>query len=142
MKKTSIVFIAFLAVMMCFVSCDKNEEISKTVYPVEEGNYSGTFTVTYFVNAPKSWKSGSGTVTLKLEDDQFICEGKNTGGQGMYEVNNNRIKFFDMILWHFIDGTDHNVMLNGGYNYAFDGENLTFSKENQYGIYKYKLKKQ
>ena len=146
MKRLVLMIVSALICGIVFTSCSKvaaTDDNPKVSMPIEEGTYSGIFTVKYSANAPKSWKSGSGTVTLELKDGQFICKGENTGGEGIYTVNDNKITFVDMVLWHFIAGSDHNVMLDGEYDYTFDGKRLKISaNKNKVGHYVYDLKKQ
>ena len=116
----------------------------KVSIPIEEGTFSGTFTVKYFVDMPKSWGSGSGKTTLELKDGKFTCTGNPgfipAGGSGTYSINDDKIVFVDKNFW--TANFDWNLILNGEYDFKFDGKRLKISaNKNNVGHYEYYLKK-
>ena len=118
----------------------KIEEISK---PVEEGTYTGIFTVTYLVDMPGSWAdSGSRQTTLELKDGKFTNTGNHRGGgSGNYSIESNKIIFEDLNFW--TADFDGNMILNGEYEYTFDGKRLKFyAYKNDVGYYEYDLVKE
>jgi len=128
--------IGVIGLSLLFLSCDKKEEISK---PIEEGTYSGTFTVTY--SSGKKF----GTTTIKLENGEYICTSNPdripAGGSGNYSVHKNKIIFNDVNFW--TADFDWNLILSGEYDYTFDGKKLKISaNKNDVGYYEYDLKKQ
>ncbi|MDR1372403.1 MAG: hypothetical protein LBJ17_04660 [Dysgonamonadaceae bacterium] len=114
--------IGLIGLSLLFFSCDKND----TNLTIEEGVYSGTFSVKY------SEGSISEITTLELKNGKFTCT---TGGSGNYTVTNSKIIFEDVYY-----RVDWNLILNGEYNYTFNGKKLKFS--NNVGNYKYDLEKQ
>ena len=128
--------IGVIGLFSLFLSCDKSGEISKSL---EEGTYSGIFTVTY------SSGKRTGETTLKLENGKYICTSNSgripAGGSGNYSINNKKITFNDVNFW--TADFDWNLILSGEYDYTFDGKRLVFSaNKNEVGNYKYDLKKQ
>lgn len=104
-----------------------------------EGTYKGTFTVTY--------NSGTqtGQTTLKLMNGKFYCSGNSNripaGGSGTYTFDNGKITFSDENFW--TADFDWNLILNGQYDYTFDGKKLKISADKiGVGHYKFDLKKQ
>ena len=102
---------------------------------IEDGIYTGTFT--------NGNPSLSGIMGLELKDGKFKGGGNPNdvtvpygGTAGTFSINGCKITFKDEMVrpavgfWFFI--------LNGEYDYTFDGKNLKFSD----GIYEYNLKKQ
>ena len=126
-----------------FTSCDKSEFVGGV--ELEEGIYSGTFTVKYFVEMPQSWGRGSGATTIELKDGKYTCTGNTNripaGGGGTYSIKDNKIIFEDKHGW--TADFDGNLILNGEYDYKFDGKRLKISaNKNDEGHYEYDLKKQ
>jgi len=104
-----------------------------------EGFYTGTFTVKYRDIV------SSGTTVLELKDGRFINTGNYNrvpaGGSGTYSINNDKIIFNDENIW--TANFDWNLILNGEYDYTFDGNRLKFSaNKNGVGYYEYDLKKE
>ena len=148
MKRLVYMIIPALICGMVFTSCDsKIEEIYK---PIEEGIYSGTFMVEYFVDMREGWSS-SGTTTLELKNGKYtytsdvppkLCSGN-------YSISNDRIIFDKDRRTEYPDLNnvppyfDVNLWLNGEYDYTFDGKKLKFSvSKNEVGRYEYDFKKQ
>ena len=109
---------------------------------IENGVYSGTFTVTYFVDMPESWGRGSGITTLELKNGKFTCAGNPNrfpaGGSGNYSIQDDKIIFEDLSFW--TADFDWNLILKGEYDYTFDGKRLKFSAiKNNVGLYEYDL---
>jgi hypothetical protein len=127
--------IGLIGLSLLFFSCDKND----TNVTVEEGVYSGTFSVKY------SGGSNSGITTLELKNGKFTCTaGTNrfpAGGSGNYTVKNDKIIFEDVNFW--TADFDWNLILNGEYDYTINGKKLKFSADkNDVGNYVYDLEKQ
>ena len=130
---------------LLFFSCDKREETIKPIEEIEEGVYSGVFTVTYFVGIPESWDRESGTATLELKDGRYTCTGNPNrvpaGGSGSYTISNGKITFNAEGGW--TADFDWNLILMGEYDYTFDGKRFVISADkNEVGNYKYDLTKQ
>jgi len=125
-----------IGVFSLLLGCNKSEDISKSY---EEGIYSGTFTVTY------SSEKLTGAATLTLESGKYICTGNSNripaGGSGNYSIDGSKITFEDVNSW--TADFDGNLILNGEYDYEFDGQALKISAiKNGVGYYEYDLKKQ
>ena len=112
-----------------------------------EGIYSGTFTVRYISDVPEwwYWDFESGETTLELKNGKYTCEGNPdripVGGSGNYSINHQKIIFEDENFW--TADFDWNLILNGEYEYTFDGRRLKFSAfKNDVGYYEYDLKKE
>jgi len=147
MKKMLFMIVPALICGMLFISCGKTSEEMEVVVsmPVKEDTYSGTFTVKYFVAMPESWGSGSGKTTLVLQDGKFTCTGNPgfipAGGSGTYSINDDKIVFVDENFW--TADFDWNLILNGEYDFKFDGKRLKISaNKNNVGYYEYVLEKQ
>ncbi len=105
---------------------------------VKEGTYTGTFTVTY--------QSGTktGSTSLELKNGRYTCSGNAdripAGGSGTYSVDKGIITFHDENIW--TADFDWNLILNGPYDYTFDGKKLILSADkNNVGHYEYALEK-
>ena len=134
--------IGVIGLFVLFLSCGKSGEFFSSI---EEGIYSGTLTVEYFGDMPPKswWGGGSGKVTLELVDGGFTCSYSSDipgGGSGNYSINDNKIIFNEEHVW--TAKFDGGLILNGEYNFSFDGEKLKFSKiYDGYAHYKYELKR-
>ena len=125
----------FIVLTIGIISCkkDNNDNFS--------GTYVGTFTVTYI---DSSTFTGSTTVNI-LNNRQYNCSGNTNhipaGGSGTYSKGDNKIVFEDINLW--TADFDWNLILNGEYDYLFDGNNLRLTAfKNNLGQFEYKLIKQ
>jgi len=131
MKRTVFMIIPILICGIVFTDCGKSEFENKSddLIEIEDGTYSGTFTVKY--NYLVDLHSFSATTTLELKNGKYTCTGNSNripaGGSGNYSVNDSTIIFSDMNYWTC--EFDHNLILNGEYYYIFDGKRLKFSKE-------------
>lgn len=106
---------------------------------IYDGTYKGTFTVTY------SSGTQTGQTILEFRNGKFSCSGNSgripAGGSGTFSWDSNKITFNDENYW--TADFDWNLILNGTYNYTFDGKNLKISaSKNIVGSYKYDLVKQ
>lgn len=115
-------------------SCQKDD--LKTIM---DGTYKGIFTVTYSSGTQR------GEATLELKDGKFSCSGNSNripaGGAGTFVSDNKKITFNDENFW--TADFDWNLILNGEYDYTFDGKKLIISaNKNSVGNYKYDLEKQ
>lgn len=103
-----------------------------------DGKFKGTFTVNY-QNARKS-----GETTLVLDNGRYSCSGNPdripAGGSGTYSIDNGKITFVEENFW--TADFDWNLILEGLYDYQFDGRNLIIYAENDVGHYEYRLVKQ
>ena len=106
---------------------------------IKDGTYKGTFTVTY------SSGTQTGHTTLELKKGKFTCSGNSNripaGGSGTFSSDNGKIIYNDENFW--TADFDGNLILNGSYDYTFDGKKLIFSSDkNNVGNYMYDLEKQ
>ena len=141
-----IVVIGVIGFFSLFLSCDRHKEMPK---PIEEGTFTGTFTVEYFVEIREGWSS-SGTTTLELKNGKYtytseippkLCVGN-------YSITNDKIVFeyerepsypdLSQVPPYF----DVGLIPNGVYDYAFDGKKLSFSVTKILGRYEYNFEKQ
>ncbi|MDR2145408.1 MAG: hypothetical protein LBE91_02975 [Tannerella sp.] len=138
--------IGVVGLFSLFLSCERNEEISKSI---EEGTFIGTFTVEYFVEMREGWSS-SGTTTLELKNGKYtytsdippkLCVGN-------YSISDDKIVFeYDRPSspddYQVSPYFDIGLILDGVYDYAFDGKRMSFSiiKYNS-GYYAYNFEKQ
>ncbi len=103
-----------------------------TSLPIEDGTYSGTFTVT------RGSEKNTRNTSLKLENGTYSCT---TRGSGNYSVSNNKIIFNDENNW--TADFDWNLILNGEYDYTFDGKRLHISaNKDSVAHYEYDLEKE
>ena len=134
-----------IATVLFFVACEKEKVPTQKIQkPFEEGVYTGTFTVKYFVEMPESWiQTLTSEALLEFKDGKFTCTHSNMrgGGSGYHTISDSTIIFDDTNGW-FAD-FDWNLILTGEYNFNFDGTRLIISaNKNEVGFYKYDLIKQ
>jgi hypothetical protein len=130
--KTTRYIHAALTIILILVSCRRDVQMDF------EGTYSGTFKVMY--------NSGmhSGSVKIELVNSKYTCSANTNmipaGVKGTYTVNNGKIIFNDENFW--TADFDWNLILNGKYDYSFDGKNLKiYADKNSVGHYEYNLEK-
>ncbi|GHS89535.1 hypothetical protein FACS1894201_10900 [Bacteroidia bacterium] len=130
--RTKILILAIFSIATLLLGCDRDN------LNIENGTYKGTFTVIY--------RSGTrtGQTTLNLENGNFSCSGNSNripaGGSGTFSFDNNKITFNDENFWHA--DFDGNLILNGQYDYTFNGKKLKISADkNDVGHYEYDLEK-
>ncbi|SKB83233.1 hypothetical protein SAMN05660841_02576 [Sphingobacterium nematocida] len=104
---------------------------------IKEGSYKGTFTVIY------SSGTHSGSTTVELKNGRFSCAGNSNkipaGASGSYTIDKNVITFSDENP-HTAE-FDWGLILNGRYDYTFDGTNLNLERVSDgIGKYTYRLK--
>lgn len=114
--------------------CHCDDEVADPMH----GRYTGMFTVTYGSG------SQSGEVILNLYAGRYTCFGNSNripaGGRGTYTLDEHTITFFDENVW--TADFDWNLILNGEYEYTFDGQKLTlWADKNDVGHYRYELEK-
>jgi hypothetical protein len=131
--KTKLLIVTFFSVVTILSGCTK-ENLS-----IYDGTYKGTFTVTY------SSGTYSGQTLLEIINSKFYCSGNTgripAGGSGTFSLDNNKVTFQDENFW--TADFDWNLILNGTYNYTFDGKKLKISAaKNEVGSYKYELVRQ
>jgi hypothetical protein len=132
MKKLKLILLG-LALTAFTSACMKNHR------QIDQGTYSGTFKVTYSSN------THTGTTTVDLKNSgKYACAGNSTripaGGSGKYSVEHGKILFTDENFW--TADFDGNLILNGEYNYSFDGKHLKiWADKNNVGRYEYDLEK-
>jgi hypothetical protein len=112
--------------------CKKNDT------RISDGTYAGTFTVTYSSGVQ------SNNVVLEISGGKYNCSGNTNripaGGAGSFVLENNKLKFTDEQVW--TADFDWNLILNGSYNYTFDGQQLKITAyKNNVAYYKYDLLK-
>ena len=132
MKHKILIFSIFIIALLS-VGCNKPNK------SIIEGKFKGKFNVTY-----KSGKQ-SGKTTLILLNGKFSCSGNSdripAGGSGIYSFDDKTITFSDENIW--TADFDWNLILNGQYDYQFDGKNLIiYADKNDVGHYEYRLVKQ
>lgn len=124
----------FLPVLLIgFSSCKKGRK------QPGNGTYSGTFIVHY------SNESHTGKVTLTLSNGHYECSANPdhfpAGGGGNWNARSSTLHFDDQNM-HTAD-FDWNLILNGDYDFTFDGKHLDLEAEkNGVGKYIYQLTKQ
>lgn len=133
MMKAKILIAIVFSLATIFSSCKKDD------LDIKDGTYKGTFSVTY--------RSGiqTGQTTLELMNGKFSCSGNSNripaGGSGTFSSDNNKITFNDENFW--TAEFDGGLVLNGTYNFTFDGKKLNISADrNGIGKYSYNLEKQ
>jgi len=110
MKKFVLMIIPALICGVMFTGCssDKAEMTSDL-----EGTFTGTYSVTYL----SSWaNSGSGTITIKLKNGKYICEGiphSQANISGNYTIDDDKI-IFEVNVW------ETNYIDKNGYIIAYD----------------------
>ena len=129
--KLTLLSLAVFGILGC--QCDDDHGKNPMV-----GTYTGIFTVIY------SSGEQSGEVTLKLQEGRYTCIGNPdripAGGRGTYTVEEDKIIFIDENVW--TADFDWNLILNGEYDYTFDGQKLIIWKEiNDQSTYRYELEK-
>lgn len=133
-SKAKFLFAIFFSIVILLLACEV-EKLNLT-----DGTYKGTFTVTY------STGTQTGQTTLELKNGVFTCTGNPNripaGGSGTFFVNKRIITFSDKNFW--TADFDWNLILNGDYNYSFNGSKLQLTKSSNGGTayYEYDLEKQ
>lgn len=136
MMKYTLYILAFILSYGCTKSSSK----------LENGTYTGTFTVQYSDGNPFGDEDTvSRPITLVLyANRKFECSGNTdkypAGGSGKYKYVGDKINFEDENGW-FAD-FDWNLILKGEYNYIKTGNNLKIFKQGSIGYYEYDLTKQ
>lgn len=125
----------YILLTFTFVCCKKDN------YDNFTGRFIGTFTVKYTNNTTFT---GS-TIVNFLDKGEYNCTGNTNfipaGGSGTFTKTNNKIAFKDINFW--TANFDGNLILNGEYDYSFDGKNLKITAfKNNAGQYEYNLIKQ
>lgn len=129
-----LIHIILLLITIAISSCKKDNN----------DNFTGTFIGTFTVKYSNQTLSGSTTVNL-LDNGQYACIGNTNyvpaGGSGTFIKTRSKISFNDINYW--TANFDGNLILNGEYDYSFDGKNLKISAiKNNVGLYEYNLIKQ
>ncbi|MDR2284802.1 MAG: hypothetical protein LBE37_16420 [Sphingobacterium sp.] len=120
----------FIIALLLF-GCKKENDLQ-----IQQGTFKGTFTVAY--------ESGThtGQTTVELKDGRYSCLANvnriPAGGSGKYSFDKKSITFNDENTWTL--EFDGGLILNGQYNYTFDGKSLKIDKTNEVGTYTYDLK--
>jgi hypothetical protein len=137
MKRIVLMIIPVLIYGIVFTSCSSKLESEEQ--ELIEGKFSGEFTVKRFAGMPGyHWGSGnSWTATLVFNNGKYTIT---TGGSGNYSISNGKIIFEDENAW--TSNFDSNLILNGIYEYTFDGKKLTISQRFDFAHYVYDLKKE
>ncbi|MBN2747762.1 MAG: hypothetical protein JXR34_13630 [Bacteroidales bacterium] len=132
MKQLTFLFLSFLFITLIY-SCKSENK------PIEDGVYSGTFKAEY--------SSGfqTGSTVLEFNEGRYLCHGNQNrfpaGGSGTFMADEDQIVFQDENFW--TADFDWNLILNGTYDYEFDGKNLKiWASKNDVGIYSFVLVKQ
>ena len=137
MKRIVKMIISALICGMVFTNC--SAKLSGEEQELIEGKFSGTFTVKRFAGMPGySWGPGSScTATLVLNNGKYTIT---TGGSGNYSISNSKIIFEDENAWTC--DFDSYLILNGVYEYTFDGKKLTILHRFDFAHYVYELKRE
>ena len=120
-----------LITALLLFGCKKENDLQ-----IQQGTYKGTFTVTY--------ESGThtGQTTVELKDGRYTCLANvnriPAGGSGKYSIDKKSITFYDENFW--TAEFDGGLILNGNYDYTFDGKNLKINRMNKIVTYTYDLK--
>ncbi|TDQ73469.1 hypothetical protein [Sphingobacterium yanglingense] len=120
-----------LITALLLFGCKKENDLQ-----IQQGTYKGTFTVTY--------ESGThtGQTTVELKDERYTCLANANripaGGSGKYFFDKKSITFNDENFW--TAEFDGGLILNGNYDYTFDGRNLKINRMNEIVTYTYDLK--
>ncbi|RMG59371.1 MAG: hypothetical protein D6722_22370, partial [Bacteroidetes bacterium] len=105
-----------------------------------EGTYEGTFQLE---DAPQSI-AREGAVTLTLNAERFLCSGNPNqvpaGGVGSFRLRGQTLEFEHEGVVR--PGVKSDMVLQGSYTYAYDGETLTFWREEGAVRYQYSLRRQ
>ena len=113
------------------------EAFDRKVMEMIAGVYSGIFTVTYNVGTSESW-SESVSTTLELKNGRYTCSYK---GSGDFLIKGDKVIFKDINYW--TANFDWNLILDGEYDFTFDGKKLIISAvKNGVGYYEYELEKE
>ena len=122
-----------------FTSCSSELTSEELTEELTEGKFSGRFTVKRFAGMPGDYwgAGGNWTATLVLNNGKYTIT---TGGSGNYSLNNGKIIFEDENAWTC--DFDHNLILNGVYEYTFNGRKLKISQRFDFAHYVYDLKKE
>jgi len=134
-----------LAGAAIFSGCEKNK------MELEDGMYSGTYTVEYLNDRDNSF---SAKMTLELKNGKYTCLGilhDQAEFSGNYLINDDKI-IFEIEVWEtdYINENgkvlafdfDTYIVPWGEYKYTFNGKNLKFSKKyGDFGRYEWNLKK-
>ncbi|MCL1849828.1 MAG: hypothetical protein FWF70_00195 [Bacteroidetes bacterium] len=135
MKKLILMVIPALICGMLFTNCGSEDDTTS----IKNGKYTGIFTVKYSEGDLFGETTLTGETTLKLNNGKYKCTGNPdripAGGSGKYSISDNKIIFEDENIW--TTEFDGRLILDGEYDYTFDGKNLRLSKE----IYEYDLLK-
>ncbi len=131
MKQFTFLLLGFLLLTLVFSCSSENK-------PIEDGIYSGTFKVEY------SNGFQTGATVLEFNADRYLCHGNQNripaGGSGTFMADDDQIVFQDESFW--TADFDWNLILNGTYDYEFDGSNLKiWAAKNDVGIYSFVLVK-
>ena len=142
--------IGIIGLFSLLFSCDKSSK------SIEEGIYSGIFTVEYPLDIVREGWNNSGTITLELKDGKYTYTSDVPPKLffGTYSISNNKIKFVrdrgidDPDLSEVPAYFDTNLILYGEYDYTLDEKTLKFSADKYYagtgkvGHYEYDFIKQ
>jgi hypothetical protein len=131
--------IILILMVFCFSFCtnkeDTNEnEINSTYVNGIDGAYVGTYTQTNLTND----MSVKTIPTIELKNGKYtfegiFCDTPNDNGFGNFTIKGNKIIFeltgyylpVDLLV---VEGYYNHWLLEGEYEYRFDGNKLTFSK--------------
>ncbi len=129
-----------LTVTIVIAGCNNEPSL-----PLEEGAYTGTYTVTYNARTPDAY-ARSGPTTLTLSEGEYTIT-ENTyitppQSGGTYVTDNYSISFRDRII-HTAD-FDWTLIPDSTYRYTYDGATLSLKQydEKHNRIYSYSLTKQ
>jgi hypothetical protein len=132
MKKPVLAMIIF-SLTIFLSSCDKTDR------GIKEGIYKGIFSAVNSSGTEK-WQT-----TIELNNGKYFCLSDSNEmpacGSGTYTFDKKKIIFNDENFW--TANFDWNLILNGEYQYTFDGEKLEISSDKKkVGKYVYYLEKQ
>lgn len=127
-------YFVFLVFTIAILSCKKTSN----------ENFTGTFVGTFTVQYTNSTSSGNTTVNF-IDNGKYNCSGNTNyipaGGSGTFTKTTSKMIFNDINYW--TANFDGNLILNGEYDYSFDGKNLKLTAfKNNVGQYEYNLTKQ
>jgi hypothetical protein len=123
--------------VLLFVFTNSMPSFSQGVKSIQPGEYKGKFKVVMHD------KTERGITKVLFTPDRYSCEGNDqrlpAGGSGTYTIKGNKILFFDENMW--TADFDWNLILNGEYDFDYDGKKLKLITIRNGRRYEYDLKK-
>lgn len=136
MQQIKTLGLASLLILLSTLACNKVELNPDRL----QGSYAGTFQ--YTKEDAKLVRTGD--VELRLTEKGFLCSGNPNkipaGGEGNFHLDEGKIVFDDIRVW--TANFDWNLILDGHFDYEYDGQTLHFWRETSGNRYEYRLQRQ